>query len=198
MQRKSVQTFLRSGHSERSDWVARMVTQISWKMSGYQVLNGWKASTCKQKIPKDVLRMARMMKSRHHDGVDPNWFHFDCFWPKAKGWGLNAGEMEKIKGVDALRFEDQERVEKACNAISDIRNSFESIISPPSPGTNCPKLSFLALVWPWISGFFRSGSRTILVRGSLNWGNFLKLWKVSKEVKAKRGRKVLWQRLWCN
>ena len=26
--------------------------------------------------------MARMMKSRHHDGVDPNWFHFQCFWPK--------------------------------------------------------------------------------------------------------------------
>ena len=69
--------------------------------------------------------MARMMKSRHHDGVDPNWFHFDCFWPKAKGWGLNAGEIEKIKGVDALRFEDQERVEKACNAITDIRKSFK-------------------------------------------------------------------------
>ncbi len=50
---------------------------------------------CKNKIPKDVIRMARMMKSRHHDGVDPNWFHFDCFWPKAKGWGLNAGEIEK-------------------------------------------------------------------------------------------------------
>ena len=28
--------------------------------------------------------MARMMKSRHHDGVDPNWFHFDCFWPKVR------------------------------------------------------------------------------------------------------------------
>ena len=69
--------------------------------------------------------MARMMKSRHHDGVDPNWFHFDCFWPKAKGWGLNTGEIEKIKGVDALRFEDQERVEKACNSITDIRKSFK-------------------------------------------------------------------------
>ena len=51
--------------------------------------------------------MARMMKSRHHDGVDPNWFHFDCFWPKAKGWGLNAGELEKIKGVEAFRIKDQ-------------------------------------------------------------------------------------------
>ena len=70
--------------------------------------------------------MARMMKSRHHDGVDPNWFHFDCFWPKAMGWGLNAGEIEKIKGVDALRFEDQEKVENSCNAITGIRTSFSA------------------------------------------------------------------------
>ena len=37
---------------------------------------------------KDVVRMARMMKSRHHDGVDPNWFHFNCFFKKASQWGL--------------------------------------------------------------------------------------------------------------
>ena len=73
--------------------------------------------------------MARMMKSRHHDGVDPNWFHFDCFWPKAKGWGLNAGELEKIKGVDALRFQDQEKVENKCSAITDIRTGFTLMIS---------------------------------------------------------------------
>ena len=90
--------------------------------------------------------MARMMKSRHHDGVDPNWFHFDCFWPKAKGWGLNAGEIEKIKGVDALRFEDQERVEKACNAITDIRKSFKLFFTQ----VNCFTAKFVF--------FFRSGS----------------------------------------
>ena len=37
---------------------------------------------CKDKIQKDVVRMARMMKSRHHDGFDPSWFHFDCFFQK--------------------------------------------------------------------------------------------------------------------
>ena len=67
---------------------------------------------CKEKIDKDVVRVARMMKSRHHDGVDPNWFHFDCFFGVAKKWGLNSGETAKIGCLNDLRIEDQERVEK--------------------------------------------------------------------------------------
>ena len=103
--------------------------------------------------------MARMMKSRHHDGVDPNWFHFDCFWPKAKGWGLNAGEIEKIKGVDALRFEDQERVEKACNAITDIRESFKLF----STQVNCFTAKFMIFFGPGTVDF----GRWMIHRGSL-------------------------------
>lgn len=54
--------------------------------------------------------MARMMKSRHHDGVDPHWAHFDCFFGKAKQWGLKAGEIHKIEGFHSLRLDDQERL----------------------------------------------------------------------------------------
>ena len=61
--------------------------------------------------------MARMMKSRHHDGVDPNWFHFKCFWPKAHSWGLGKGELDKIDGYHGLRPDDQALVEEQVNNI---------------------------------------------------------------------------------
>ena len=58
-----------------------------------------------------------MMKSRHHDGVDPNWFHFSCFFKKATQWGLGSGEIEKIGGFHDLRIEDQEKVQKAVDSV---------------------------------------------------------------------------------
>merc|ERR1712134_107336 len=60
------------------------------------------------------------MKSRHHDGVDPNWFHFNCFFKKASQWGLGQGEIDKIAGFHELRIEDQDRVKKAVNEMSGI------------------------------------------------------------------------------
>ena len=74
--------------------------------------------SCKNKIEKDVVRMARMMKSRHHDGVDPNWFHFECFWPKASSWGLGKGELDKVDGYHGLRPNDQEMVEEKVNNVT--------------------------------------------------------------------------------
>lgn len=72
---------------------------------------------CKTKIDKDVVRIARMMKSRHHDGVDPNWLHFKCFFGKAKQWGLKAGETHKIEGFHSIRIDDQDMVREACEKI---------------------------------------------------------------------------------
>ena len=41
----------------------------------------------KMKIDKDVLRMAAVVHSAFHDGKQPNWFHYDCFWRKQRPAG---------------------------------------------------------------------------------------------------------------
>lgn len=64
---------------------------------------------CKSKIDKDVLRLARMVQSRHHDGRDPLWYHFECFFPKqAKGVRSSAD----LEGFGSLRWEEAELVKE--------------------------------------------------------------------------------------
>ena len=93
--------------------------QLPFKVE-YSKSNRASCKGCKEKIPKEVVRMARMMKSRHHDGVDPNWFHPKCFFQKAKQWGLNSGEIEKIGGFHDLRVDDQESIQKSVDSITGV------------------------------------------------------------------------------
>lgn len=64
---------------------------------------------CKSNIPKDEFRLARMVKSHHHDGQDPHWHHFDCFFEKK----FNPAGVEQFANFENLRFEDQKRLEQA-------------------------------------------------------------------------------------
>ncbi|KAK6179955.1 hypothetical protein SNE40_012198 [Patella caerulea] len=60
---------------------------------------------CKSNISKDSLRLATMVQSPHFDGKIPNWFHFACFWKRAK-----VAQPDDIHGFHSLRWEDQQKV----------------------------------------------------------------------------------------
>uniref|UniRef100_A0A8C2XQ56 Poly [ADP-ribose] polymerase n=1 Tax=Cyclopterus lumpus TaxID=8103 RepID=A0A8C2XQ56_CYCLU len=63
---------------------------------------------CKENIAKDSLRMAIMVQSPMFDGKVPHWHHFSCFWLRAA-----AQSTADISGYSDLRWEDQEKVQKA-------------------------------------------------------------------------------------
>ncbi|XP_063974241.1 poly [ADP-ribose] polymerase isoform X2 [Diachasmimorpha longicaudata] len=60
---------------------------------------------CKTSIPKEALRIAKVVQSAFHDGVQQNWFHERCFWSKAKV--KTAGD---IANLENLVWEDQEKI----------------------------------------------------------------------------------------
>lgn len=60
---------------------------------------------CKGNIAQDSLRLAIMVQSPMFDGKIPNWFHYACFWKRARGVCT-----EEIHGFDSLRWEDQQKI----------------------------------------------------------------------------------------
>ncbi|XP_069116799.1 poly [ADP-ribose] polymerase 1-like [Argopecten irradians] len=62
---------------------------------------------CSGSIAKDSLRLAIMVQSPMFDGKIPNWFHFACFWKRAR-----VEDANHIHGFDALRWEDQEKIKE--------------------------------------------------------------------------------------
>ncbi|XP_033736235.1 poly [ADP-ribose] polymerase 1-like isoform X2 [Pecten maximus] len=62
---------------------------------------------CAMSISKDTLRLAIMVQSPMFDGKIPNWFHFACFWKRAR-----VEDANHIHGFDALRWEDQEKIKE--------------------------------------------------------------------------------------
>jgi poly [ADP-ribose] polymerase len=64
---------------------------------------------CKVAIAKDSLRLARLVKSSHFDGVTPQWHHFSCLF-KTNHW---CSTEDDVIGFDNLRYEDQQRLETA-------------------------------------------------------------------------------------
>ncbi|XP_013395651.1 poly [ADP-ribose] polymerase 1 [Lingula anatina] len=71
----------------------------------YAKSNRASCKKCKELISKDTLRLAVMVQSPHFDGKIPNWFHYKCFWTKAKVLAAH-----DIHGFDALRWDDQKKI----------------------------------------------------------------------------------------
>lgn len=65
---------------------------------------------CGTGIEKDTLRLAIMVQSPAFDGKVPNWYHFKCFWKRARVAGTS-----DIHGFEALRWEDQEKIKEALS-----------------------------------------------------------------------------------
>ncbi|XP_041351454.1 poly [ADP-ribose] polymerase 1-like [Gigantopelta aegis] len=60
---------------------------------------------CRQGITQDTLRLAVMVQSPHFDGKIPNWFHYKCFWNRAR-----VENPDDIHGFHSLRWEDQQKI----------------------------------------------------------------------------------------
>ncbi|XP_058116088.1 poly [ADP-ribose] polymerase [Anopheles ziemanni] len=81
-------------------------------LAEYSKSNRASCRLCKQKIDKDVLRLAAMVQSPMHDGKIAQWYHEDCFFkkqrPKTEGDVANFG---------ALRYEDQKKIRDAIGVV---------------------------------------------------------------------------------
>ncbi|XP_043916143.1 poly [ADP-ribose] polymerase 1 [Protopterus annectens] len=69
---------------------------------------------CKENISKDILRMAIMVQSPMFDGKIPHWYHYSCFWQRARV--LSTADID---GFPDLRWEDQEKIKKAVDTGGD-------------------------------------------------------------------------------
>ncbi|CAI5437439.1 unnamed protein product [Caenorhabditis angaria] len=72
-------------------------------------------STCKQcrgSIADSSIRISARQPSTFFDGMQDNWFHFACFWKKLK-FGKDDINESSIRGVDWLKWEDQEKLRQS-------------------------------------------------------------------------------------
>ncbi|VDK72423.1 unnamed protein product [Litomosoides sigmodontis] len=67
---------------------------------------------CRGLISQDSLRMSLRKPSHFFDGLQDNWFHFTCFWKKIKQNDVNEAS---IRGIELLKWNDQERIRKKIN-----------------------------------------------------------------------------------
>ena len=63
---------------------------------------------CKEKIAKDVIRIAIMVRAWAFDGFQPHWHHFDCFFMKA-----SPENIDEIEDFYKLRPGDQDKLKEA-------------------------------------------------------------------------------------
>ncbi|KAL0840559.1 hypothetical protein ABMA28_015776 [Loxostege sticticalis] len=60
---------------------------------------------CKEKIDQGTLRIARMVQSAFHDGMQPNWYHEDCFFAKQRPTThTDIGNFNKLKMPDQKKL----------------------------------------------------------------------------------------------
>uniref|UniRef100_A0A182VQR6 Poly [ADP-ribose] polymerase n=1 Tax=Anopheles minimus TaxID=112268 RepID=A0A182VQR6_9DIPT len=77
-------------------------------LAEYSKSNRASCRLCKQKIDKDVLRLAAMVQSPMYDGKVAQWYHEDCFFKKQRP--TTEGD---VANFDALRYEDQKKIRDA-------------------------------------------------------------------------------------
>ena len=62
---------------------------------------------CKGNISQAALRLAVLVQSPKFDGKIPFWYHYTCFFRKAK-----PKSTIEIKGFDSLRWDDQQKLKE--------------------------------------------------------------------------------------
>uniref|UniRef100_A0AC34G292 PARP-type domain-containing protein n=1 Tax=Panagrolaimus sp. ES5 TaxID=591445 RepID=A0AC34G292_9BILA len=66
-----------------------------------------KCKACREPISQGSLRMCTRTKSHFFDGLQDNWFHYECFWKRSKPDLLSEGN---IRGMESLKWDDQEKI----------------------------------------------------------------------------------------
>ncbi|XP_038073541.1 poly [ADP-ribose] polymerase 1-like isoform X2 [Patiria miniata] len=90
----------------------------------YAKSNRSKCKDCGEMICKDDLRLALMVQSPFFDGMQPNWYHFDCFWKVVKSAVKSTGD---IAHFDALRWDDQEKIRGCISTGGTTKDKFTSV-----------------------------------------------------------------------
>ncbi|KAI6186128.1 Poly [ADP-ribose] polymerase [Aphelenchoides besseyi] len=94
--------------------------------AAYATSNRSACKSCKEKIDKDVLRMSARTPSRYFEGLQDNWFHFDCFWSGRARRGIT---NSVISGFDSLKWDDQELIR---DRLRNLENTAEDFGLPKS------------------------------------------------------------------
>ncbi|XP_063958511.1 poly [ADP-ribose] polymerase 1-like [Lytechinus pictus] len=76
----------------------------------YAKSNRASCKSCRNKIDKESLRLAKMVQSPVFDGKIPNWFHFHCFFKRNK-----PESQADIGGFPSLRWDDQQRIKETLS-----------------------------------------------------------------------------------
>ncbi|XP_030854208.1 poly [ADP-ribose] polymerase 1 [Strongylocentrotus purpuratus] len=76
----------------------------------YAKSNRASCKSCRNKIDKESLRLAKMVQSPVFDGKIPNWFHYHCFFKKNK-----PESQADIGGFPSLRWDDQQRIKETLS-----------------------------------------------------------------------------------
>uniref|UniRef100_A0AC34R2V0 Poly [ADP-ribose] polymerase n=1 Tax=Panagrolaimus sp. JU765 TaxID=591449 RepID=A0AC34R2V0_9BILA len=75
--------------------------------------------SCKKFIMQGVLCMSFRVRSEHFDGIQDNWYHFDCFWKQVKVKNLSEGN---IKNLEQIKWKDQELIQTKIAEIKDLKD----------------------------------------------------------------------------
>uniref|UniRef100_A0A1I7U268 NAD(+) ADP-ribosyltransferase n=1 Tax=Caenorhabditis tropicalis TaxID=1561998 RepID=A0A1I7U268_9PELO len=82
-----------------------------------------KHSNCKrccESIPEGSLRCSINRPAYHSEGYIDSWYHYDCFWKKLVR-GKGQINISSIRGVDLIRWEDQEELRERIRKFKESR-----------------------------------------------------------------------------
>ncbi|KAF0983294.1 hypothetical protein FDP41_010359 [Naegleria fowleri] len=94
----------------------------------YSKSNRSKCKLTGNTIPKDALRIGKIVQSQSFDGTYPVWYNFDDWKEDKKLVKEFQTKCKKVWGLNKLRMEDQERVQKLMNVNGG--SSGGNIVSP--------------------------------------------------------------------
>lgn len=84
---------------------------------------------CKGNIAQDSLRLAIMVQAPNFDGKIPTWFHYACFWKRAK-----CKNVDDIYNFHALRWDDQQKIKEQIGGGSSGAGNDDNDGSHPLDG----------------------------------------------------------------
>uniref|UniRef100_A0A914RBL6 PARP-type domain-containing protein n=1 Tax=Panagrolaimus davidi TaxID=227884 RepID=A0A914RBL6_9BILA len=90
-----------------------------------------KCKACQDGIKQGSLRMCTRTPSRFFDGMQDNWFHYECFWKRSKPDKLSEAN---IRGMESLKWDDQEKIRQR---IAEIKENASEL---PTPKSHIPKV----------------------------------------------------------
>nr|CAB3452679.1 unnamed protein product [Digitaria exilis] len=95
--------------------------------------------SCRSPIAKDQLRLGKMVQASQFDGFMPMWNHARCIFGKKN----QIKSVDDVEGIDALRWDDQEKIRNYVGSASATASSTAAVPDKctidvaPSARTSC-------------------------------------------------------------